>query len=75
MNGLLYPDKDKKMTSVPQRSYFAHGERAVLDLFMINPSDAEVSFVQCIKKAKHYENHLNPVMLVFIGKLSLSTLR
>ena len=27
------------------------------------------------KKAKKYENLLNPVMLVFIGKLSLSTIR
>ena len=27
------------------------------------------------KNAKNHENHLNPVMLVFIGKLSLSTFR
>ena len=27
------------------------------------------------KDAKIFENYLNPVMLVFIGKLSLSTLR
>ena len=34
-----------------------------------NPSNAEATFVQII-----FENHLNPVMLVFIGKLLLSTL-
>ena len=28
----------------------------------LNPSAAEVTFVKCTKKAKHYENHLNPVM-------------
>ena len=34
---------------------------------MLNPSNAKAS--------KIFENHLNPVMLVFMGKLSLSTLR
>ena len=40
---------------------------------LFNPFAAEVTFVQCTKKAKHKKNHLNPVMLVFIGKLSLRT--
>ena len=40
-----------------------------------NPSDAEVTFVQSTKKLKNSENHLNPVVLVFIGKLSRSTVR
>ena len=38
-----------------------------------NPTNAEATFVL---SAKIFENHLNPVMLVFIGKqLSLTTLR
>ena len=41
----------------------------------INPSDAEVTFVQCTKSKDKYENHLNPAMLIFFGKLSLSTIR
>ena len=46
-----------------------------LNTFMrpLNPSNAEVTFVQCSKKAENYENQLNPVMLVFIEKLLLST--
>ena len=41
----------------------------------VNPSDAEVTYVQGTKKQNNSENHLNPVMLVFIGKLSRSTVR
>ena len=37
-------------------------------------SNAGVTFVQSLFSAKIFENHVNPVMLVFIGKL-LSTLR
>ena len=37
-----------------------------------NPSNAEATFIQ---STRIFENHLNPVMLVFIGKLLLSTLR
>ena len=34
---------------------------------LFNPSDDEVTFFQCTKKQKKkYENHLNPVKLVFI---------
>ena len=40
----------------------------------LNPSAVDVTFTQCTKKLKYYGNHLNPVMLVFIGKVSLSTL-
>ena len=36
----------------------------------LNQSAANVTFTQCKKKAEQYENHLNPVMLVFIGKLA-----
>ena len=36
----------------------------------INPSNAEATFA-----VKFSENHLNPVMLVLIRKLLLSTLR
>ena len=36
----------------------------------INPSNAEAIFVQRRKDAKISENHLNPVMLAFIGNLS-----
>ena len=35
-----------------------------------NPSAADVTF-----NPKNYDYHLNPVMMVFIGKLSPSTLR
>ena len=38
----------------------------------LNFSNAGATFVQ---GAKIFENHLNPVMLVFIGWLSLSTVR
>ena len=40
-----------------------------------NPSDAEVAFVQSTKKHKNMKNHLNPFMLVFIGKMLLSAMR
>ena len=39
-----------------------------------NPSNAEATFIQT-KVLNISENHLNPVMLVFIGKLSLTTPR
>ena len=35
-------------------------------LKVINPSNAETAFLKH-KDAKFLENHLNPVMLVFIG--------
>ena len=41
----------------------------------LNPSDAEVTYGQCKEKQKEYENYLNPVMLVFIEKLLLITMR
>ena len=45
------------------------------DFCMNNPSSAKATFGQSTyKNAKIFENHLNPVMLVFIGYLSLSTL-
>ena len=40
-----------------------------------NPSNAEGTYAQRTKTQRFCENHLNPIMLVFIGKLSLSTLR
>ena len=39
-----------------------------------NPSNAEATFFQSIMTLP-FENHLNPVVLVLIEKLSLSTLR
>ena len=33
---------------------------------LVNPSNAEVTFYPKNKDAKIFENHLNPVMLVFI---------
>ena len=42
--------------------------------WLINSSNAETTLSKP-KDAKIFENHLNPVMLVFIGKLSRSTLR
>ena len=41
----------------------------------INPSAADVTFFQCTKKQKIMKIIYKPVMLVFIGKLSLSTFR
>ena len=43
---------------------------------VFNPSNAETTYAQCTKHkdAKTIKKHLNPVMLVFIRKLSLSTL-
>ena len=43
--------------------------------YLLNRSNAEVPFVKKHMDAKIFENLLNPVMLVFIGKLSLSTIR
>ena len=41
-----------------------------------NPSNAEaILLCKAQIAAKIFENHLNLVMLVFVGKLSLSTLR
>ena len=44
--------------------------RTALSINTINPSNAEAN----VQKGKYFENHPNPVMLVLIGKLSLSTL-
>ena len=41
----------------------------------LNPFHAEATFVHRRKMQKTFENHPNPVMLVFIGKISASTLR
>ena len=38
------------------------------------PSNAEATFLQKNRNAKIFEKHLNPCMLVFSGKFSLSTL-
>ena len=42
---------------------------------LLNPSNAEATFGPKYTDAKSFENHLIPIMLVFMGKLSLSTLR
>ena len=39
---------------------------------VLNPSNTEATFVQ---SRKIFEIHLNPVILVLIGKLSLTSLR
>ena len=44
-------------------------------MVILNPSNAEATIVPKHKDPKIFENHLNPVILVFIGKLSLSTPR
>ena len=41
----------------------------------INPSNEKDTFVISTRMQNIIENHLNHVVLVFIGKLSLSTLR
>ena len=40
----------------------------------VNPSNAEANFCSKQKDAPIFENHLNPVILVFIRELWLSTL-
>ena len=35
--------------------------------FLLNPFNAEVTFIQGIRMQRFFVNHLNPVMLVFIG--------
>ena len=52
-------------------------ERSYCDLTseQFNPSNDEVTFIPSTKMQRFFENQSNPVMLVFIGKLSLSTLR
>ena len=40
---------------------------ALLKQFMLNPSNAEATSIQSTSMQKIFENHLNPVMLVFIG--------
>ena len=40
-----------------------------------NPYNAEATFDQSTRTQQIFENHLNPVILVSIGKLSFSTLR
>ena len=42
---------------------------------ILKPSNASGYFHPKYNHAKIFENHLNPVMLVFTGQLSLSTLR
>ena len=42
---------------------------------LINPSNAKATFVQSTRMQRFLKKHLNPVMLVFIGKLSLSSIR
>ena len=41
----------------------------------IIPFNAETTFVQGTRIKKIFENHLNPLMLVSIGRVMLSTLR
>ena len=42
------------------------GKLQCFNSIMLNPSNAEATFVKKHKDAKIFENHLNPVMLVFI---------
>ena len=46
-----------------------------LNQLMIKPSIAVASFIQSTRMQRNFEKNLNSVMLVFIGKLSLSSLR
>ena len=42
---------------------------------MVNPSNAEASFILSTRMQRFFENHLNPVILEIIDKLLLSTFR
>ena len=42
---------------------------------MINPFNDETSYVEELKNSKIFENHLHHIILVFIGKPSMSSLR
>ena len=48
---------------------------SVFHCLFVNPCNAEATFEPKHKDANIFENHLNTVMLVFMGNLSLSTLR
>ena len=49
--------------------------RTSVSRVLLNPSNAEATFFKSTTMQKWMENHLKPVMLVFIGKPSLSALR
>ena len=49
-------------------------ERVDLLQVCINPSNAEATFVKCTRSQNISENHLNPVVLVFIRQLLQSAL-
>ena len=53
------------------KAIFSH---QICHLILVNPPNAEATFVQSTGMQRFFENHLNPVMLVFIGELSPSTL-
>ena len=66
--------KSHKPMSAPPKTTWWNEERGSGEYD--NPSNAEaIYFRPKHNDAKIFENHLNPVMLVFIGKLSLGTLR
>ena len=47
--------------------------RGGVNIAYVNPFHVEATFIHSSRMDKLIENHLNPVMLVFIGKLSLIT--
>ena len=50
-------------------------DESSLSIGRVNPSTAQGYFSPKLNDANIFENHLNPVMLVFIRKLSLSTFK
>ena len=52
----------KSQTLLPNKSY-----TLPIKCSPFNPSNAEATFVQSKRTQRVFENHLNPVMLVFIG--------
>ena len=68
LNPMDFFSREKPQTDVYLNAVSFNGQS-------LNPSIAKATFIQSTRTWSFIENHWNPVMLVFIRKLSLSTLR
>ena len=56
------------LLSVSYKEHNFKGEKLhKLSSKIFNPSNAKATFIQSTRMQRFFENHLNPVMLVFIG--------
>ena len=60
--------------NIPQSMVWHRLKMSYLTEKKFNPSNAVATIVSSSKMQRLFGKHLNPVMMVFIGKLSLSTL-